>query len=523
MQGGGICYNHKNAKCVRIYSEKYQNALTSKGDPLMKRTKQQTAWLLLVAMLAGMMVACGSTETTAETEQTTDTAPITETEETLYELDDLPADLYYDGTTITTLGRDGMTAVEFFTEELNGELVNDAIYHRNLNVEERLGVKLEYVMKPGAYDGMNEWMGTVTSSVQAGDQAYDMVAGYSMATASLAVQHALLQLNDLPYLNFDKPWWPDSLLSEATCAGKLYVCSGDISTYMIYYMYAVYFNKDMLTNYNLEDPYDLVFSGEWTLDKMLEMSTGIYQDLNGNGKKDYEDQFGLDCYNVFVDSLYFGVGLWTTDKAEGDIPVLCAEFGGEKAHWLLETITNFMNTNDGVRTKDGELDSNKAMFKESRSLFSFNEFQFAAIDMRDAEIEYGILPVPKYDADQKGYRTVMSFPYSLYGIPVDVKDSGMSAAVMEALASESYRTVTPALFETGMKVKYAQDDETSQVFDIIRSSAVFDFGRMFAKDMEWLTYSLFRYAPDSNWMSTYAKSEAKMTTLLDKIVTALTE
>lgn len=99
----------------------------------------------------------------------------------------------------------------------------------------------------------------------------------------------------------------------------------------------------------------------------------------------------------------------------------------------------------------------------------------------------------------------------------------MAAAVMEALASESYRTVTPALFETGMKVKYAQDDETSQVFDIIRSSAVFDFGRMFAKDMEWLTYSLFRYAPNSNWMSTYAKSEAKMETLLDTIVTALVE
>ncbi len=492
----------------------------------MMHSSKQVALLLVLAMLAGMVTACGSdtkVQTDPDMTETTETTDTTQTEDTLYELDDLPSDLNFGGATVTTLGREGLSAIEFFAEEMNGELVNDAIYQRNLNVEDRLGVKLEYVMKPGTYNDMAEWMGAVTSSVQAGDKAYDMVAGYSMATASLAVQHALMELNTLEYLNFDKPWWPDSLLTEATCGGKLYVCSGDISTYMIYYMYGIYFNKDMITDYGLEDPYELVFDGTWTLDKMLEMSTGIYQDLNGNGKKDGEDQFGYDCYNVFVDSLYFGVGLWTTDKAEGDIPVLCAEFGGEKAHWLLETITEFMNTNDGLRTKDGEQDVNTRMFKEGRSLFSSNEFQYAALQLRDTEIGYGILPVPKYDADQKGYRTVMSFPYSLYAIPVDVKDASMAAAVMEALASESYRTVTPALFETGMKVKYAQDDETSQVFDIIRSSAVFDFGRMFAKDMEWLTYSLFRYAPNSNWMSTYAKSEAKMETLLDTIVTALVE
>ena len=101
----------------------------------------------------------------------------------------------------------------------------------------------------------------------------------------------------------------------------------------------------------------------------------------------------------------------------------------------------------------------------------------------------------------------------------------MSSALMECLASESYRTVTPALFETGMKVKYATDNESAQMFDIIRETIVFDFGRVFTNSMGSLTFSLFRDAVASkkdNWISIYEKNENKLTKALDKVVSSLT-
>ena len=50
---------------------------------------------------------------------------------------------------------------------------------------------------------------------------------------------------------------------------------------------------------------------------------------------------------------------------------------------------------------------------------------------------------------------------------------------MEALCSESYRYVTPAYYETALKVKYTRDDETSRMLDMIRDSVKFDFAYIY--------------------------------------------
>ena len=119
----------------------------------------------------------------------------------------------------------------------------------------------------------------------------------------------------------------------------------------------------------------------------------------------------------------------------------------------------------------------------------------------------------------------MSFPYTLYGIPTDVKDPEMSAAVLECLASESYRTVSPALFEVALKVKFSSDDDAGKMYDIIRGSANFDFGRLFCANMGYLTYSLFRDAVvngNTNWASTMKSQSKVLDKYLSKVVEALT-
>ena len=484
-----------------------------------RRISLALTMIILLTSLAG----CGDTadETTADT-QGTETAPVDTTTGNQYEPDDLPADLTYDGETLTTFGWSGPAAIEFFAEEMNGELANDAIFQRNLQVEERLAVSLEYILEPGNYDYRNDWANKVINSVQSGDSAYDITAGYSMSGATLAFRKVLINLNDLEYLNFSKPWWPESLQKEATCGGNLYFCSGDISTYMIYYLYGTYFNKQMILDHNLENPYDLVKEGTWTFDKLMTMSTGVYQDINGDGIKDLNDIYGFSTHSTYVDPIYFGVGLRTTEKNNDDIPVLAESFGSEKAHWLLETLVDLFTTNDAWLETVSYTNSDN-MFSEGRALFSNNDFLYST-EIRDVDTEYGIVPLPKYNEEQEEYYTVMSFPYSLYGVPVDARDPDMSSAVLECLASESYRTVVPALFETGLKVKYAQDDEAAQMFDLIRASAVFDFGRVFNESMNGMTYALFRSAVSEgkeNWMSIYASNENALNTALEKVVAAL--
>lgn len=163
--------------------------------------KKMITMLLLLAMMLSAFAGCS--DTTNEEVPANDPAADAELaesaeieEETMYLPDDLPADLSYDGTTVTTFGWSGPVLVEFYVEEQNGEVVNDAIFARNMAVEERLGITLEYHLEPGAYDQRNTWVQALSSSITAGDGAYDISAGYSMAGASLASKGMCISLND---------------------------------------------------------------------------------------------------------------------------------------------------------------------------------------------------------------------------------------------------------------------------------------------------------------------------------------
>ena len=164
------------------------------------------------------------------------------------------------------------------------------------------------------------------------------------------------------------------------------------------------------------------------------------------------------------------------------------------------------------------------VFKEGRGLFCSHELTYAVNYLRDTTFTYGIVPYPKFDEEQQNYVTITSFPYTLYGIPIDARDPAMSAAVLEAMASESFRTVSPALFENAFKVKYAQDEQSSLMYDLIRSTVSFDFGRVFNNDLSGLTYSLFRSAVvggNTNWASTIKANEKVLNKQLEKLTKSL--
>ncbi len=496
--------------------------------------KKKLSLILVLLILASSAIGCSdnSADTTSADNETPTVSSDTTAEETVAEeaeetlvMDDLPDTLTYDDTTVTVFGWSGPVQAEFYVEELNGEIVNDAIFERNATVEERMKIELEYTLVPGANPDRASWVNNIANSITAGDSAYDIAAGYSMAGASLAAKEMLIDLNTLDHIDFTKPWWPSSLQDEATCAGKLYFCSGDISTYMIYYMYGVYFNKQLINDYSLENPYELVTEGTWTLDKMIGMSSGVYIDANGDGTKDLGDTYGFETHQTYIDPFYYGAGLRTTETGEDGLPVLAADFGSEKTHEVLVKLVDFFATNDAyLETSSYENASN--LFAEGRAIFIDHEFTLATSYLRNTDMDYGIVPIPKYDEIQEDYYTVMSFPYSLYGVPIDAKDPDMSAAVMECLASESYRQVSPALFETGFKVKYATDNESAAMFDLIRESVVFDFGRIFNDSLGSRTYSLFRSAVaggDTNWSSTYNANEKSLSKMLSKVVEALAD
>ncbi len=494
--------------------------------------KRALSLLLAALMLAGTLTACAGdgtpTETTASPSADTTATPETTSpthDAEGYLLDSLPADLSFGGEQIGILTWSDFEMQEFEAEEITGEIVNDAIFRRNATVENRLGIDIEWYGTKGNASNNNNYLTVARNSYNAGDGAYDIYASYSRTAANCAVNGLCYNLMDVDYLDFEKPWWPERLLETATIGNKLYFISGDISTNVLHFMYGIYYNKDMLTDYQLADPTEMVLNGTWTLDKMIEMSKNVYKDINGNGKIDSDDQFGMTTLQLHLDALYIGSDMKLLEQDETEMLILSPDFTSEKAMNLVEKLGIWCATDDVYQgVNDGIYGTYEVTFMNGTTLMCLNRAYLAARRLRDVTFSYGILPAPKYDESQQGYVTVMGNPFTLYCITRDCDDPDRAAAVLEAMASAAHRTTTPAIFETNMKVKYSDTDINAQMYDIIRESVNFDLGRLYADSINYPVEKLCAVIwQGGNWASPAKTYEKMMSSMVKKMVDKLRE
>ena len=124
--------------------------------------RRYLAFALTILMLLGTLAACA--ETSDPNAETTPAPTVTnapsgsegEVTDDLYDEDgflksNLP-ELDFGNEIITVLWWNDVENPEFFVEDTNGELVNDAIFQRNANVEEKLKVTLDWVDIKGQYN-----------------------------------------------------------------------------------------------------------------------------------------------------------------------------------------------------------------------------------------------------------------------------------------------------------------------------------------------------------------------------------
>ena len=482
--------------------------------------------LLVLALTLPAFLSCSSgtenagSETEAPVQSTSGEA--VEAEETVdsnidangYLKDSLP-ELDFGGEDVCVLYWSDVENAEFEVEELTGEIVNDAIFQRNTDVEDRLNVKYSWIGTPGNNGSKDKYVAIAQASVAAGDGAYDIFAAYSRTIGASVVNNITRTLQDSQYIDYEKPWWPDNLLQESLIHDRLYFVSGDISTNVLHMMYCSYYNKQALEDYNLPIPTDMVFEGTWTVDKLVEMTADAYTDLNGNGKQDVNDFFGITLTDFHNDAFYTGSGLRLVEKDEDEILKISEDFYSERAVDLLAKIGPWEATNTVYLQGDYE-----TPFTEGRALFNINRAHYASKALRDSELTYGILPIPKYDETQQNYRTVMGNPITLYAVSRDSAHPDTDEAVLECMASEAYRLTTPAIFENNMKKKYSIDDINAQMYDIVRETVSFELGRFFNQYLSDITDIYFRAVTSNNqnWASTSEKNRKMLNKQISKLV-----
>ncbi len=484
--------------------------------------------LLAALLLTG--TACGSgdtNDTTANTNETTaNTESVTaETEsETLY-TDHLPDDLDFAGATVRIHARgDEDSLLEVSVEELNGDVLNDAIYNRNMRVSERLNVVLERVDGAGWADYRNE-LAKIKASIASGDNAYQCIAAWNAHVTPLALENCFQNLNSVSYLETSMPWWNQTTVKTLALGGKLFFVTGDISFLTTFGGAYVLFTNDKIVEDNgISSIPDMVRNGTWTLDNMLSITKTIYNDVDGNGIMDEKDTYGIitDTYNS-LDSWYTASDIHQVTLGENYIPVYTPQM--ERVSGLVDKIYPMFYNGSLVGSYRTDSDTQVNMFKNGQALMIIRELDNARVSFRDMEDNYTINPMPKYDEAQSGYYSNAYTGATIWCIPTDNPEPDTAAAVMEALAADSYANVMPAYFEDCMQGKLSRNENTTDMLEIIREGAVADLECLFS-DVLGNPHHIMRDVfsdknASANVASWYATNNEMIQTQIDSTIEAI--
>ena len=489
--------------------------------------KKLTSILLLFSIGTILASSCGESPSEVPA-VTTDGGQSSAVEtESGIESDELPAGLNFNGETINVLYRDDVVN-SFYVDEQTGDIVDDAVYNSNRAVEERLGVKFNIITQAGTANAdRNNYLAFITNSVLAGDNAYDLCGVLTYNIPTLIQQGVLTDLLGVKYLNFDKPWWTSDLTELATIGGKLYFASGDITLELTQRIFCMLFNKELAESLNVEDIYSLVNDGKWTLDKMKEIGTAAYADLDGDSVVSTGDRFGVvaNDYNHITSFMASLEPVFTMIGDDGRQHIC-----GDSEHTVdvMSRIVDVFNNNNGIfymnksDANPSDVASNhevyRSMFKSDNILIITSEFHQISSVFRDMQSDYGIIPYPKYDEEQENYYTLARNVYSSMVIPKTCDKLDAVGAAMEAMASQNYRDVSPVYFETALKVKYSRDDVASQMYDLIKQGLRFNFAFTFSAVSGGFAniFADMVGSNDENYMSKYESINVKKETELQK-------
>jgi len=404
--------------------------------------------------------------------------------------------------------------VDFTAEDQNGDPINDAVYMRNLLIEDMFNIKIIPVnTDPGSH------VGNIRKAVKAGDNAYDVTFNSTFDSATLSQEGVLNDLFIVPNIDLSQSWWDQNAVKDLSIMNKLYYVTGDIGTMYKKSVGIILFNKQMMQDYALGNPYLFVEEKKWTMDKFLEMCTAVSQDLNSDGKWDDNDKYGLLGYCDVIAISLIGGGVKFATKNTDDIPEIT--FYNEKTVAIFEKITGLLYKPElfwSWSKVGSNNERSRVMFANNQGLFNWNEFH-SIPNLREMETDFGILPMPLYDEKQERYyHSVNPHVAQMMAIPISNPDVEKTGAIAQHMGAIAKNILTPAYYDISLKGKHARDEESIMTMDLIFNTMTYDPGYM----NNWGGLANFTLqmvdSYKSDLVSQYEKLEPKAQTALEKMV-----
>lgn len=437
--------------------------------------KKSLCAILAALMLVSSLVACGQNDETDETNNA-QTQAATNAEDETREMLDVPP-TRYDGTELCFLTRDegeSWSTIEIFSDNknANSDNISYAVFERNDRILQTYGVTITEFATDDPYTAVTNEVSAPTGDFLA--VISNISNGYGFASSGYLWN---LNSDTIEYIDLSKSWWDTKMAEGMSIDNRIYFATGDLLTRDNDATFAIMFNKMLATDCQLPDLYSLVDNGEWTMDKLYEFEQKSVRDLNGDGSLAYDTDVCGFAYTQDVPAcMLIAGGITLCTKDESDIPVFALDI--ERAQDLSDKCRQLFSKDYTVNMNETDVDveaTGKKCFGENHALF-FGECLQCVTRVRGYDVDFGILPYPKFNLAQSDYYSLMHSTAAIVSIPRSVTGETLTMvdSMIEAMAYHAVDTITKQYYEINLKTKGAKDVQSGPMIDTILANRACD-------------------------------------------------
>ena len=433
---------------------------------------------LMLLSSAAVFTGCGEAEEPGSEPAEGTTVPADESE--TGEVDHRFDGINYKGrefriyTSINSVGSMGNS--NFLIEgdpELDGSLVNDAVMERNVAVEEALGVKLVFIQtNSGQMDVQNDIMKYSTGGLD----EFDLIINDIFGLGPLVISgHFRNVLEPECEFDFNRPYWYQDFMEDLRMMdGYQFVLAGDFFADILRSAHLLLLNKELYHDYynrSADEVYDYVTNFEWTYDKMNEIITDKYFDLNHNNTVDKGDRFGYingGSWGWFIPFSVSGNPPYIIRDEEG-VPSFSLHEGDRSN--LLANKMGLIIHNDSTCLEFGDGTMLNA-FTNGECLIASGE-RMGSLEnpiLRQMESDAAVLPYPLLFSSDEKYVTSAHDTTEMGFILTTAKDMAFISVVTEVLNRETAKTVIPKYYRESLQLQCVDDDKASAMLDVIHDN-----------------------------------------------------
>jgi len=464
--------------------------------------KRKLSALLVLFTLMSTIISCGSSDSNVDNAVETtasETGADTSNEASDASSEELPNYLTleenFGGKEFRILAMDCTTHSQFsifevYAEAENGEVVNDAVFNRNMTIEEKFNVHItekRSELKHGS--GTSNYFVNMQNMLLSGENSFDMFFLPMRDMASFIANNYSVDLYSLPYIDFDEDYWYEETSNKSlSIGGKLYLTNSDLSLQDKGRTAILVYNRDMFHEYSDDVMEDMVYDGTWVFDRIVEYWRMVSADLNGDGILNNYDQWGVGMDSPAATTCFaVGMGGQLVGKDNDDNFVITAL--EPRMIDIVDKIFAALNTEKTNGSfvgqygwaQEGVASSSiiSHMFKSGQMLFMTTYPHMLKSYSSGTDFDYGVMAWPKYDENQEHYYSRASNHGSLFGIPITNTDHDFAGFMLEVLSGYSTDTSLNAYREVSCKVKYTYDETSAGMLDICFDNIIYDVGMIY--------------------------------------------